>query len=202
MKYLYDSGTNGLGRLTGASDANHSMSWAYDVLGRVTGKGQVVGSVTKSVGYGYTNGDLTKLVTPSGQTIIYGYTNHQITSIKVGSTTLLSGVTCDPFGPATGWTWANSTASTRSFDLDGNPSQIVSAGTTNVYSADDASRITGIADSDLSTDSWTFGYDLLDRVSTGSSSAKSRGYAMLTVIARRRPERRHRQNPSRRRTIG
>ena len=78
------------------------MSWAYDALGRVTGKAQVVGSVTKSVGYGYTNGDLTTLVTPSGQTITYGYTNHQITSVKVGSTTLLSGVTYDPFGPATG----------------------------------------------------------------------------------------------------
>lgn len=99
------------------------MSWAYDALGRVTGKAQVVGSVTKSVGYGYTNGDLTTLVTPSGQTITYGYTNHQITSVKVGSTTLLSGVTYDPFGPATGWTWGNSTASTRSFDLDGNPSR-------------------------------------------------------------------------------
>ena len=29
----YDSGTNGTGRLTGASDANHSLSWRYDVQG-------------------------------------------------------------------------------------------------------------------------------------------------------------------------
>ncbi len=69
IKFTYDAGTNGKGRLTGASDANHSMSWSYDSHGRVTGKGQTVASITKSVGYSYTNADMTSLVTPSGQTI-------------------------------------------------------------------------------------------------------------------------------------
>jgi RHS repeat-associated protein len=176
INFTYDSGTNGVGRLTGASDANHSMSWTYDTLGRVTGKGQTIGTVTKSVGYAYTNGDLASLVTPSGQTIVYSYTNHRITSITVNGTTLLSSATYDPFGPATGWSWGNSTASTRSFDKDGNPNQIVTAGVTNGYTVDYASRITGISDSGLSSNSWTFGYDLLDRVTSGSSSALSRGY--------------------------
>jgi len=76
INLTYDSGTNGVGRLTGASDANHSMDWTYDALGRVNGKGQVVAGVTKSVGYSYTNGDLATLVTPSGQSVTYGYTNH------------------------------------------------------------------------------------------------------------------------------
>ena len=70
-KLPYDAGTNGKGRLTGASDANHSMSWSYDNLGRVTGKSQTVGAVVKSVGYGYTSGDLTTLATPSGQSVTY-----------------------------------------------------------------------------------------------------------------------------------
>jgi hypothetical protein len=35
------------------------MSWAYDPLGRVTSKPQVVGGFTKTVSYGYTNGQLT-----------------------------------------------------------------------------------------------------------------------------------------------
>ena len=92
ITFTYDTGTNGIGRLTGAADANHSMSWAYDTLGRVTGKGQVVGSVTRSVGYGYTSGDMTTLVTPSGQTVYYGYNrNHQITSITVNSTAVITG---------------------------------------------------------------------------------------------------------------
>ena len=61
IAFGYDSGTNGKGRLTSASDANHSLSWTYDSHGRVTGKGLTVGSVSLSVGYGYTNADLTAL---------------------------------------------------------------------------------------------------------------------------------------------
>jgi RHS repeat-associated protein len=176
INFAYDVGTNGGGRLTGASDANHSLSWTYDTDGHVTGKGQTVGTVTKSAGYGYTNGDLGSLVTPSGQTVVYGYTNHRISSITVNGTTLLSGVTYDPFGPANAWTWGNATTVSRNFDQDGNPNQIVTAGATNGYTTDNASRITGISDSGLSSDGWTFGYDSLDRVTGGTSSAITEGY--------------------------
>jgi RHS repeat-associated protein len=176
INFTYDAGTNGKGRLTGASDANHSMSWTYDTLGRVSGKGQTVASITKSVGYSYINNDLVSLVTPSGQTIKYTYTNHRITSVVINSTTLLSSVTYDPFGPPNGWTWGNGAAVTRTFNEDGVQSQIITAGVTNTYTVDNASRITGISDSGLSSDTWTFGYDLLDRVNAGSSSALSRGY--------------------------
>ena len=176
INYTYDTGTNGKGHLTGASDASHSMSWTYDTLGRVNGKGQTVGGLTKSVGYSYTNSDLITLVTPSGQTVTYTYTNHRITSIKVGSTTLLSGVTYDPFGPATGWTWGNNTSSTRTYTEDGVPNQITTAGVINGYTEDNALRITGISDSGLSSNTFTFGYDLLDRVNSAASSAIARGY--------------------------
>jgi len=176
INYIFDAGTYGKGRLTGASDANHSMSWTYDALGRVTGKGQTVASVTKSVGYAYTNNDLVTLTTPSGQTVNYTYVNHQVNSITINGTTLLSGVAYDPFGPATAWTWGNSSTVSRTFDKDGDPAQIVTAGVTNGYTVDNAMRITGISDSGVTSNSWTFGYDSLDRVTSGSSSALSRGY--------------------------
>jgi RHS repeat-associated protein len=176
INFSYDAGTNGVGRLTGAADANHSLSWTYDALGRVTGNGQVNGVITQSVGYGYTNGDLVSLITPSGQTVTYGYTNHRITSVSVNGTTILSGVTYDPFGPANAWTWGNATTTSRTFDADGNPSQFITAGATSGYSTDNASRITGITDSGLASNSWAFGYDLLDRVNSGVSSAITEGY--------------------------
>jgi RHS repeat-associated protein len=176
INFTYDVGTNGGGRLTGASDANHALSWTYDGLGRVTGKGQTIGTVVQSVGYAYTNGDLVSLITPSGQTVTYGYTNHRITSVTVNGTTILSGATYDPFGPANAWTWGNATTVSRAFDQDGNPSQFITAGATNGYTIDNASRITGISDSGLSSDSWTFGYDPLDRVNSGTSSAITEGY--------------------------
>jgi hypothetical protein len=153
------------------------MSWAYDALGRVTGKGQTIGTVTQSVGYSYTNGDLISLITPSGQTVVYSYVNHRINSIMVNGTAILSGVTYDPFGPANAWSWGNGTTVSRTFDQDGNPSQFISAGTTNGYTVDNASRITGLSDSGLTSNSFTFGYDLLDRVTSGTSSAITRGYS-------------------------
>jgi YD repeat-containing protein len=123
ITFGYDSGTNGVGRLTSAGDANHSLGWSYDALGRVVGKTQIVGSgataITKSVGYTYTNGDLTSLVTPSGQTLTYGYTNGQITSIAVNGNALLSQVLYEPFGPVSGWTWANNTNEARVYDESG-----------------------------------------------------------------------------------
>src|SRR5580700_11717122 len=72
-KYSYDSGTYGKGRLTGASDASHSMAWQYDALGRVISKSQTIGSITSTVGYSYSSGDLTSITTPSGQTVTYTY---------------------------------------------------------------------------------------------------------------------------------
>jgi RHS repeat-associated protein len=173
----YDAGTNGKGRLTSASDANHSLSWSYDGLGRVTGKGLTVGTVSKSVGYGYTNADLTALVTPSGQAVSYGYnSNHQIVSITVNGTTVLSGVTYEPFGGVNGWTWGNGSRTTRSFNTDGLVSQIVTAGTTLGYSYDNANRITGITDSSNSALSWTYGYDALDRVTSATTTNVTDGW--------------------------
>jgi RHS repeat-associated protein len=171
ITFTYDAGTNGIGRLTGASDANHSMSWTYDTLGRVTGKGQVVGTVTRSVGYGYTNGDLTSLVTPSGQTVVYGYnSNHQVISITINGTTLLNGVTYEPFGGVDKWTWGNATVTTRTFDTDQKITQISSQGVrTNTY--DNAFRITQITNTTTGASTYTYGYDLLDHVTSGIGSA-------------------------------
>jgi RHS repeat-associated protein len=176
ISFTYDAGTNGVGRLTGASDANHALSWTYDALGRVTGKGQTVGSITKSVGYAYTNGDLISMVTPSGQTITYGYSNHQITSVAVNGTTIANGVTYFPFGPVSGWNWGNSTAASRTYDTDAKVTQISSAGDTINFGYDNAFRITGIADTGISANSWSLGYDNLDRLTSAAETAATLGW--------------------------
>ena len=59
--YNYDAGINGKGRLTSASDSGHSLVWQYDALGRVIGKTQTLGNVTKTVAYTYSNGNLVTL---------------------------------------------------------------------------------------------------------------------------------------------
>jgi RHS repeat-associated protein len=166
INFTYDAGTNGIGRLTGASDANHTLSWAYDTLGRVTGKSQKIGTLTKSVGYAYTNGDLTSLVTPAGQTVVYGYTNHRITSITVNGTTILTGVTYFPFGSVSGWTWGNASTVSRTYNTDGNVSQIATAGDVLRFGYDNALRINSLSDTLFSTNGYTAGYDALDRLNS------------------------------------
>ena len=176
ISFTYDSGTNGLGHLTGASDASHSLGWSYDALGRLTSQSQTVAGVTKSVGYTYTSGDLTTLTTPSGQTVVYGYNgNHQITSVAVNGTTVLNAVTYEPLGPVNGWTWGNATTASRTYTGDGAISQISSNGV-KTYTYDNALRITGISDTSAGSSTWTYGYDALDRLTSGADGTITRGW--------------------------
>jgi len=172
----YDSGANGVGHLIGASDANHSLAWTYDALGRVVGKTQTVGTISKSLVYAYTAGDLTSITTPAGRTITYGYnTNHQIVSVAVNGTTVLNSVGYEPFGAVNGWTWGNGTSAVRTFNTDGDVSTITSS-MSRSYSYDNARRTTGITDNGNSALSWTYNYDALDRLSSATDSAQSQSF--------------------------
>jgi len=176
ISFGYDAGSNGKGHLTSASDANHSLGWSYDAQGRVLSKTQTVGTITKSVGYAYTSADLTTLTTPSGQTVVYGYNgNHQVSSITVNGTTVLNAVSYEPLGPVNGWTWGNGTSTSRTYDTDQKITQIASAGT-KTLSYDDAFRITGISDTSVGASNWTYGYDALDRITSGANGTTSRGW--------------------------
>jgi len=84
-------------------------------------------------------------------------------------------VTYEPFGPVSGWTWGNSTSTVRSYDADGNVSVISSAGA-KTYTYDNASRVTGTADSGNTALSWTYGYDLLDRLTSASTPTQTRSF--------------------------
>ncbi len=176
INFTYDAGTNGVGRLTGASDANHALAWSYDTLGRVVGKGLTIGSVSLSVGYSYANGDLTTMVTPSGQTITYGYTNHQITSVSVNGAALMTGAAYEPFGNVNGWTWGNSTSVSRTYDTDEKITQINTAADTILFGYDNAFRITAITDTGISANSWALGYDILDRLTSAAETVTTLGW--------------------------
>lgn len=177
LAFTYDQGTDGIGHLTGASDGNHSMSWAYDALGEMTSMGQTVRGVTRTIGYAYTDGDLTSIITPAGQTVTYGYnSDHQITSIAVNGTTVLSNASYEPFGPVDGWTWGNGNGFSRTFDGDGNITGISTTGSQESLSYDDASRISGITNAASGSASWTYGYDPLDRLTSAATSSITEGW--------------------------
>jgi len=175
ITYTYDAGTNGAGRLTGASDSGHSMTWGYDAQGRVVSKGQTIGTVTKTAGYAYTNGNLTTLTTPSGQSVVYAYSNGRVSQITVNGTTVLSNVTYEPFGPVRGWAWGNGTTLSRLHNTDGNASQINSAEVMS-FGYDNAFRLNTYTNTTVPSASATYTYDLLDRLYTAGGNAGSYGW--------------------------
>jgi RHS repeat-associated protein len=176
ISYTYDSGTNQKGRLTQVSDASGSTSWSYDTQGRVLSRQQSMG-ITKTLGYAYdSNGRLQTLTLPSGNTITYGYTNGRVTSLTLnGSTTILSNVLYEPFGPTRGWTWGNSTLAIREYDTDGKVTDIDSAGL-KTYSYDNAFRITQITDAANSSLTQSYGYDPLDRLTSATGTSLNQGW--------------------------
>ena len=176
VSFTYDAGANGVGHLTGASDANHSLAFGYDARGHVTGKTQIVGGTTRSVGYTYTDGNLTAIVTPSSQLITYGYTSGRVSSIAINGVPLLSGVLYEPFGPIRQWTWGDSTVSVRTFDEDGKVTQIDTGGEFYSYGYDDAFRIQNITNSSSAALSWTSAYDNLDRLTSATSPARNESW--------------------------
>jgi RHS repeat-associated protein len=126
----YDQGTNGRGRLSSVSTASTATSFSYDSVGRVTERSETTGSVTLETGYGYdTYGRLQSLTTPSGQVLTYEYSNGKPSGLKVNGAWVLNQVVYQPFGPVKGWTWGNATATSRTYDTDGQLTQISSAGT-------------------------------------------------------------------------
>lgn len=167
LNFYYDQGTNGIGHLTSFTDASGQTSFTYDGLGRIVTKQQVVGGVALAVSYGYANGRMSSMTTPSGQVLAYAYNaNHQITGITLNGAALISGATYMPFGPSTGWTWGNGTLSSRTYDLDGKPISINSAGTSTYAYNDDASIASR-------SDDWPSTYDLTSGTTTPTIAATS-----------------------------
>ncbi|WP_197493213.1 RHS repeat domain-containing protein [Woeseia oceani] len=168
ISYVYDQNANGIGRLSGVTDATGSVSWLYDPFGAVTQKQQVISGVTFTTSHDYDAAGLLQSTTlPSGKVLSYGYTGHQVTSISANGQVVLSGVTYDPFGPPTGWTWNDLTVSTRDFDLRGLQTSHTLASDTRTLLYDAVGQVTDIDDS---RHDMAFDYDVLGRLTNFTST--------------------------------
>ena len=145
------------GRLTKVTDPSGSTTYAYDAWGRVLRKTQTVGSDASArnfaVVYQYASGRMTGVTYPSGRSLSYAFdVQGRVTGVTIGGQTVLSGATYIPFGAVQGWTWANGQPYRRTFDLDGRIASLTSGPDTAAYGSE----------------SWTFGYDSLNRLTTAA----------------------------------
>lgn len=162
ITYGYDQGTNGIGRLTTISDGSISLSYEYDNQGNISQLQQSINSVTLTLKESYNGaGQLIQQIYPSGAVLDYGYTNGQLSSISLDGSPILDNISYEPFGPATGWTWANGSSSQFNYDQDGRLSSYQAASDTRQLNYDPAGNIIGITSASLNQ---SYSYDSLDRV--------------------------------------
>lgn len=182
ITYSYDQGSNGAGRLTGITDSTGSTAYSYDSRGRVTSEARTINTLVYTTTYAYNSaGQLTGVAYPTGLVLTYtrdslGRVN-QISSTKNNQTQVLaSNITYQPFAGVKSFTFGNGSTYTRSFDTD-NRLTSYSLGTQTInLDYDLASRIVAATDAVNSTDTKTYAYDNLDRLTGFIAPSSNQGY--------------------------
>jgi len=175
VTFTYDTGKNGIGRLTGMTDAAGTEGYSYDPRGNLTGVVRVTDGIKYSVGYTYNAaGRLTQIVYPSGMTVDYtldeGGRVIAVDKTADGVTeSLAAGVRYEPFGPVSVFTFGNGQAMNAFFDEDYRLTHLQSGhGLDWVLGHDPVGNILDIADQIDPSKSQTFTYDDVYRLTTAT----------------------------------
>jgi RHS repeat-associated protein len=188
--FAFDSCVNGVGRLCKVTDAGGrgTIDYAYTPEGWLTSQRQRIGSsgIAFDVGYSYDNlGRLTEVVYPSGIAVHYTYQQGLLSAMAatVAGTTqnVVTGLTRNPFGPLSGWTYGNGLVRTLGYDDDGRlialsskvGADIRQSLTYGYGATGDINAITNAVDSGLSQ---TLGYDKLSRLTTVMASNANQSF--------------------------
>lgn len=126
VSYTYDSGENGVGRLTGVTDTTGSLTRTYDSVGRVATETRAIGSQNYTTSYQWdSSGNLAQVTYPSGREVVFGRdanrnvnTAHTKSNEATESTVLAWWVSYSPFGPRQGLLHGNGITDWRSYDDD------------------------------------------------------------------------------------
>ena len=176
--YAYDQGTNGIGRLTGISETNpgsqitSQIAYAYDPRGRVLSETRTVAGQQYGTAYTYDSaGRLSGVIYPSGRSLTYGFDAlgriNQITTTQDSqSQVVVQNVAYHPFGGVKSYTLGNGQIYARTVDLDGRIAFYTLGGANFAVGFDAASRIASIAQVGNPGDVNTYGYDILDRLTS------------------------------------
>jgi RHS repeat-associated protein len=175
---------NGKGQRTGMSDASGKTAWSFDTMGRVAQEERTIGSVTKTLAYGYNlDGSLASVTYPSGRTVKYtpSAVGRPLSAVDTGnSINYVTSATYAPQGAlATAAFGANITFSAGynnrlwPNDLKGKTSSTFFELQPSYYSNGNVHVVTNAA---TSARSETYGYDYLNRITSAQSGATSGQY--------------------------
>jgi RHS repeat-associated protein len=197
VAYTYDQAGHGfgIGHLTSLKDAVGSLSRNYDERGNILTDSRVNGKTSMKTVYTYDPASRVASITyPS--TSIVSYARDIMGRITRASaktpgapaySPVASGVTYEPFGPTTGFTFGNGVADARVYDLDYRMTNLTEAGTAAVqnigYGYDPANNVLNITDNVTASDSQTLVYDPLNRLKTATSGTGGYGSLAWTYDA-------------------
>ncbi len=173
VSYVYDQGVKQSGRLTGVNTNSttnglSSLTYVYDVYGRLLNKTQTVNTISLTTTYSYdTQGRMSSMRYPSGSVVSYSYRNGQLSGLTVNGQSLLNNINYEVFSSVKSWIWGNGTVHSRGYDLDG---QLISqslASDTRTLGYDTKGNITSINDTQVNQ---VFGYDALNRLTAANDA--------------------------------
>jgi RHS repeat-associated protein len=192
--YTYDSGTYGIGRLTGISELDPALApvaqlaYGYDQSGRVVSDARTVNGISYTTGYRYDSaGRRDRITYPSGRTVDYGFDargriNAVTTTPSGGSVqSIASGATYHPFGGLKSLTFGNGQSYARTYDQDGRIATYELGGSGYTIGYDAASRIEFITETAAPSNTNNYGYDALDRLTSAMLPATTYDYSYDAV---------------------
>ncbi len=184
VTYQYDQGANGIGHLTGISDATGTASYTYGQHGRLTGETDQEYGAAYTTTYAYdTQGRLTGITYPSGRLVNYTYDtqgriNGIATSYNGQNQALASNIAYRPFGGMQSFAYGNGQTYTRLADQDGRIASYTLNGQIRTIGYDAASQITTIGEPSSPANVANYSYDPMSRL-TGfiqGSTGQNFGY--------------------------
>jgi YD repeat-containing protein len=140
---------------------------------------------TPATNFGYDSfGRLASITYPSGRVVNYAYTNGRVSSLTLGATqTIASNIAYFGFATPAGWTQGSGKAYSRSFDADGRIASYTNNTSQIAVAYDLADNIGLLTDPAVTTNTKSFTYDKLNRL-TGygtNAGATSQGFAYDAV---------------------
>ena len=174
ITYVYD--TARVGALSSINGGGAILNYTYDPQGQVKSVAQVVGTVTRTLGYTWdASGKVSAIVTPSGQTIGFTYPakGTQPSGVTLNGTPLINQLVWLPFSAnPSSWVWANGVTHQRLVDLAGQTKKVETTGVlSRTLTRDAVGNSLIIADAQDAKRTQTFTYDFLDALLTEKTGA-------------------------------
>jgi YD repeat-containing protein len=178
VTYGYDSGTNGIGRRTSMTDGSGSAAWLYDSRGRVWKETKVISGSSFVTEWTYNSADLPiTMKYPGGEIVTTTYDNNMLLKTVIGTATYVSNTQYDSASRMTSRALGNGLTQNYAYypwNQQGGRLQTLAIGSLQnlTYAYDSVGNINTITDS-INSQTQSFGYDALDRLTSASASGES-----------------------------